>query len=194
MDRNEVEYRKELEELKHIIGDDKETITRLNHFIKLGKSVAGFLDPSGTGAIISVTSLITDLIDTIKGQKDQIDAEDTTQRFIRLIELENAKIHKLQDQLLPLIPQTCLIADVDNWVEIKEQSRGISSITDNSKTSFNINFTTTLHNPDDYFVHINLPTKQITLTNSSITIVLQQEQRKGSKVKLYLAKMSDKAW
>jgi len=194
MDSKEIEYQNELQELRDILGSDSEHIPRINGLIKVGSSIAGLMDPTGTGVVIAVSSILSQLIDSIKEEMAKIDDEDISNRIINLIDMKHRELGELQDKVLPLIPQTCLVADFDNWIEIKEQSKGGSSVTDNGIRSLTINFSTPLTNPNDYFVHINIPAEHIELTNTSLSIQLEYEPTNGNVLKMYLAKMSDKAW
>ncbi|WGV99104.1 hypothetical protein QF117_14220 [Vibrio sp. YMD68] len=194
MESKEVEYQNELQELREILGTDTQHIPRINSLIKIGSSIAGLMDPTGTGLAITVSSILSQLIDSIKEEKDQIDDEDIANRIVHLINIKHQEISKLQDKVLPLIPQTCLVANVDHWIKLEKQTRGVSSITDNGIGSFDINFSTTLANPYDYFVHINIPTEHINLTSTSLSVNLANDIPRGTVLKMYLAKMSDKAW
>ncbi|MCG7488943.1 hypothetical protein MHN79_05535 [Vibrio sp. Of14-4] len=194
MESREIEYQKELQELRDILGADSEHIPRINSLIKLGSSIAGLMDPTGTGVVIAVSSILSQLIDSIKEAKAKVDDEDITNRIIDLIDMKHKELGELQDKVLPLIPQTCLVAGLDNWITFEEQTKGVSSVTINGMRALTINFSTRLSNPDDYFVHINIPTTQIELTDTSLLIQLEHEPANGNKLKMYLAKMSDKAW
>lgn len=194
MESKEIEYQNELQELRDVLGSDSEHIPRINSLIKVGSSIAGLMDPTGTGVVVAVSSILSQLIDSIKEEKTKIDDQDINNRLIELIDMKHRELCELQDKVLPLIPQTCLVVDFDKWLEIKDQSKGIECITDHGTKKFTIHFSTVLVNPLDYFVHINIPTEHIELTSTDLSIQLKYEPANGDVLKMYLAKMSDKAW
>ena len=166
-------------------------LSLVNKALKLYQIV----DPVTSSGTIPILQLILEFFIDAENTMKTETTEDAIRKIKELMsnfsnEIDSIKkeIDEMKKKVNQLIPEICLIFDCQEWNFVN--SKGISSITDLSANTIQINFIKNLINYNQYFVHCNLSGAICDIQESHVILELPENYSfKNIPIRIYMQKI-----